>query len=51
MAIAIVIIYLLIGLDLLEHINVTATMRDYVGFMYRQGYFPELLLHFLLIAA
>lgn len=49
MVIAVGVVYILIGSDLLEHLNVTVTMRDYASFMWKQGYFFELLLHFAML--
>jgi len=49
MLIALVVVYLLVGLDILDHLNVTVTMREYVGLFWSQGYFFEGCLHFIMI--
>lgn len=49
MLIALGVVYLLIGLDILDHISASATMREYVVLMWKQGFIIEYLLHFIMI--
>jgi hypothetical protein len=49
MLIAVVVVYLLIGIDLLEHLNVTVTMTAQISLLIEQGYLIEGIYHFGLI--
>jgi len=49
MVIAVGVVYLLVGLDLLEHVNVTVQFLDLAGLFWQQGYFIEGLLHFFML--
>ena len=50
MVIAVGVVYLLVGLDLLEHVNVCVQFVDLIGLFWQQGYFIEGLLHFIMLA-
>ena len=49
MLIALGVVYLLIGLDLLDHLNVNITLLSYIDLLYNQGYLLEGIFHFLMI--
>jgi hypothetical protein len=49
MVLAIMVVYLLIGLDLLDHMNTLATLREYIGLMWHNCMFIEGGLHVLML--
>lgn len=49
MVIAIMIVYILIGMSLLEHMKVIASMKEYLGLMRQTCYLFEFVLHFIAI--
>jgi hypothetical protein len=49
MACAVIVVYILIGINLLEHMKVIANMREYLGIMRHSCLLPEFILHFIAI--